>query len=310
MTKKTAVITNWLILLLILGFAAFIWWQSRTPEKATAVELSGNLPRGGNPLYEEVGSFNADKVVQAFCVGDSLIYAAMERTLVIYTHTGAPVKEIRLEEPVSALRLYDDTLYVLHPGGLARYTTSLQAIERWDPCSENAYYCDLAIGRNRVYISDAENKLIATYTRSGDFDGFIQHPDRFTIPGTEFPLSELNDTLYVGHSGTHKVERYTGKDQFINAFGRTGTAEGSFPGCCNPCGLDIDQQQRILTAEKGLARVSRYTREGKYDALLISNLMLGKSHIAPLLAYKTPLLYLAHARKIAWYKEKSESHGK
>lgn len=309
MTQKTAVITNWLILLLIMGFAAFIWWQSRTPEKATAVELTGNLPRGGNPRFEEVGSFGTDKVVQAFCVGDSLIYAAMERNLVIFSHSGNLVGKMEVEEPVSALRLYHDTLYLLHPGGLARYTSTLRLIERWDPCSDNAYYCDLAIGRNRVYISDAENKLIATYTRSGLFDGFIQHANRFTIPGTEFPLAEQNDTLFVGHSGAHKVERYTGKESFINAFGRTGTAEGAFPGCCNPCGLAIDHQGRILTAEKGLARVSRYTQEGEYDALLISNQMLGKSHVAPLIAYKAPLLYIAHARKIAWYTEKSNTHG-
>lgn len=310
MTKKSAVITNWLILILILGFAAFIWRQSKTPEKAAAVELTGNLPRGGNPLFAEVGSFRTAKPVQAFCVGDSLIYAAMERTLTVYSLTGTPVKQIDVDEPVSAMALSGDTLYVLHPGGLALYTASLQAVGRWDPCSDNAYYCDLAIGKSRVYISDAENKLIATYSREGNFDGFIMHRERFIIPGSEFALAEFNDTLYVGHAGAHKVELYTGKEQFVKAFGRTGTSEGAFPGCCNPCGLVIDPQGRILTAEKGLARVSRYSKEGQYEALLISNEMLQKSHIAPRIQYKNHLLYLAHAGKIGWYKEKSDSNGK
>ena len=303
MKNNTALLTNIFIFLLILGFSVFMWKRTKTPDTAKGIELSGNLPRQGNALFTQERSINTSGAIQAIALNDTLIVAASDDRILVYEHNGSMLADYPSGGYISDLFIAGDTLFVLHPDGLSLYNDKLELTAKWEPCSENSYYCGITVSNKKVFISDADNKLIATYTREGDFDGFIMHKNRFVIPSANFPLAVNGDTLYAGNAGVHKIELYnTVNGRFIRDFGITGSAEGAFSGCCNPCGIIVSPEGKIITAEKGLARIARFNADGSYDALLVSNKMLNESVLAPKIAWLEGRLVVALGKTITWYK--------
>ena len=305
MKNRPALFTNILILLMIIGFSVFMWKKTKIQDTAKGIELTGNLPRHGNVLFAQERNINTAGVIQAIALNDTLLVAASDDRILVYMHNGSKLADYRTGSYISDLCIAGDTLFVLHPGGLSIYNNRLELTSKWEPCSENSYYCGIAVSDKRVFVSDADNKLIVTYTREGDFDGFIMHKNRFVIPSANFPLAVNGDTLYAGNAGAHKIELYnTVNGRFIRDFGITGSAEGAFSGCCNPCGIIISTEGKIITAEKGLARIARFNTDGSYNALLISNKMLNESTLAPKIAWLEDRLVVALGKTITWYKQK------
>ncbi|MCL2167883.1 MAG: hypothetical protein FWH59_02020, partial [Lentimicrobiaceae bacterium] len=85
----------------------------------------------------------------------------------------------------------------------------------------------------------------------------------------------INDTIYCSNSGRHKIESYTLDGEYITSFGKSGTAAGSFAGCCNPVYLAESSDGNMLTSEKGDPRISMYSKDGKFLSVLFDAEMLG-----------------------------------
>ena len=97
------------------------------------------------------------------------------------------------------------------------------------------------------------------------FDGFVVYAAPITMT-----FSQKSDLLYIANPGKHRVEVFTqdGLYQPELSWGEpSGKLEG-FAACCNPIGLAVLDDGRILTVEKGIARIKIYRTDGTLDTVV------------------------------------------
>jgi len=97
------------------------------------------------------------------------------------------------------------------------------------------------------------------------FGGFIVYAAPITM--TFSPQSGL---LYIANPGRHRVDVFTQDGIYLPelSWGEpSGRLEG-FPGCCNPVGLAVLDDGRILTVEKAISRIKIYRTDGTLDTVV------------------------------------------
>jgi len=97
------------------------------------------------------------------------------------------------------------------------------------------------------------------------FDGFVVYAAPITMT-----FSTHSGLLYIANPGRHRVDVFTqdGIYQPELSFGEpSGRLEG-FPACCNPIGLAVLDDGRILTVEKGISRIKIYRTDGTLDTVV------------------------------------------
>jgi len=97
------------------------------------------------------------------------------------------------------------------------------------------------------------------------FDGFIVYAAPITMT-----FSPINGLLYIANPGRHRVDVFT-QDGIYRpelSFGEpTGRLDG-FTACCNPIGLAVLDDGRILTVEKAVSRVKIFQPDGQLDTVV------------------------------------------
>ena len=97
----------------------------------------------------------------------------------------------------------------------------------------------------------------------GYFPGFAVYASPITMT-----FSPSNDLLYITNPGKHRVEVFT-PDGVYKPELSWGEASGNlsgFAGCCNPIGLAVLDDGRILTVEKSISRIKIYGTDGELDS--------------------------------------------
>ncbi|MFH1920771.1 MAG: hypothetical protein ABIP48_12885 [Planctomycetota bacterium] len=75
--------------------------------------------------------------------------------------------------------------------------------------------------------------------------------------------------VHLAENSTHRIVRYDRNGEVLGKWGeRSRTDVEGFGSCCNPMNLCFDGRGTLYTAESGLARVKRYTTDGKYLGLV------------------------------------------
>jgi hypothetical protein len=74
--------------------------------------------------------------------------------------------------------------------------------------------------------------------------------------------------IRVNNPGRHQVEAYTFEGHLELAWGKATAAIEGFCGCCNPIGLAMLPDGRIVTCEKGLPRVKVYSVHGDFESVV------------------------------------------
>ena len=75
--------------------------------------------------------------------------------------------------------------------------------------------------------------------------------------------------VYVADNTRHRVARYDRDGKLLGTFGsRSRTDVKGFGSCCNPMNLCFSPKGEICTSESGVARVKRYSPEGKFLGLV------------------------------------------
>lgn len=91
------------------------------------------------------------------------------------------------------------------------------------------------------------------------FPGFVVYRSPITMT-----VSPQNGLLYVANPGLHRIEVFTqdGHWEAGLGFGQPSGAFDGFCGCCNPVGIDIFSDGRILTVEKSISRIKIFKPNG------------------------------------------------
>lgn len=75
--------------------------------------------------------------------------------------------------------------------------------------------------------------------------------------------------LFLAENSAHRIVCYDREGKVLGKWGkRSRTGLDGFGSCCNPMNLDFDAHGVLYTAESGMGRVKRYSREGAYLGLV------------------------------------------
>lgn len=122
---------------------------------------------------------------------------------------------------------------------------------------------DLAIGGNRLYVTDILNhqvqvlekgtgKLLFKFGKAGSGEGELFHP-------TSIAFGPEGD-LYVVETSNFRVQRFTAEGQPVRTYGSVGTAPGSF---ARPKGIALDKAGRLLVGDAAFQNVQIFDGSGK-----------------------------------------------
>lgn len=146
--------------------------------------------------------------------------------------------------------------------------------ERGDGPGQLRYVTGIAANERFVYVTDSGARKVHRYAADGDFVDDLAGPEEraekgFIIPSAFFDC-KLDDqgSLYVGHTGMHRVEVYDKNNLMRAQWGKFGGDRADFCGCCNPTNLALFGDGRVATTEKGVPRLKVYDAEGKLLACL------------------------------------------
>lgn len=146
---------------------------------------------------------------------------------------------------------------------------------QWETPGRRTWFSSLAVGASDLFAADSGNRIILRYDRTGKLVGRIgaKDPAR-NIPGMIVPSPNVDIKLHpdgllrVTNPGRHRYEAYTVDGDFEAAWGKPSAAIAGFCGCCNPIGLAVLADGRVITCEKGLPRVKVFGADGELAAVV------------------------------------------
>ena len=289
MHKKLRILLNLSVFVLIIGF---VWYMVGSLGKNEPIFGSIHLTGEPSP-YKKISSIKTKSEIIRFDLSDENIFIAENHTVMIYNKTGALLKRLLVEQEIRDIKVEGDRIYLLYPTAIEVYAVEGEKITGWKASRVNSDYCSMALSSEYIFVTDAGNKNICKYTKEGDYIAVILSPDGFIIPSYSFDIINIGDTIYCSNSGRHRIESYTLEGEYITSFGKSGSEAGSFAGCCNPAYLAVTTNGNILTSEKGAPRISCFSRDGKFNTILLSDKTLGGGVKAYSVKVKDERIYVA-----------------
>jgi len=132
--------------------------------------------------------------------------------------------------------------------------------------SPGSIITSLAFSKDHVYAADAQSKQILKYSSRGNAS---QVPTvvykNAVVPSAYFDVMYLPEgDLVLVDPGKQKIRIVKHGDGSRSAWGTGGDRADQFIGCCNPSHIAAFSNGDIVTLEKGIGRISRYTKEGRW----------------------------------------------
>lgn len=230
--------------------------------------------------YRRTFGFVAPDEISALDVDGGSIFIATPNNIIIYGLSGEVQTQFAVKEGVRDLKVYKGKIFALYATKVEVYDRQGNMKQDWEACSDNSDYCSFAVCEDGVFVTDAANKNICKYNLDGSLSKFINSPKGFVVPSYCFAITAMDGKIICSNPGKHIVEEYTTDGEFITSFGKSGSGEGEFCGCCNPAIIAPANGGEILTSEKGIPRVSCYDLNGKFRSILLDSKALGGGHKA------------------------------
>jgi len=251
--------------------------------------------------YRRTFGFVTPDEITAFDVEGGSIYVATPNNIYVYGMSGELQTNFSIPSDMRDMTLYQGKVYVLFANRIEVYNRNGDVVQEWSACSENSDYCSMAVCEAGIFVTDASNKNICKYNLDGTLARFINSPKGFVVPSYCFGIMVMGDRMYCSNPGRHQVETYTLEGEYITAFGKSGAAAGSFSGCCNPVYLTPSNNGELLTSEKGIPRISCYSKDGKFRSVLLDSKALGGGHAAYEMRIMKDKLVVAGGNKVSVY---------
>jgi hypothetical protein len=228
--------------------------------------------------YEEKTRFACGKPEpRRLCVGPAdRICVAAKAGIAIFDSEGGFHREIGTSAPARCVAVdADGTVYAGLRDRVQVFAPDGRSLAAWEAPLKKAWFTGLAVGANDVYAADASNRLVLRFDKSGKFLGRIgeKNKDR-GIPGLIVPSPYLDvkigrdGLLRINNPGRHRVEAYTPEGDLEQWWGKASAAIEGFCGCCNPVGLALLPDGRVVTCEKGMPRCKVYSATGEFECVV------------------------------------------
>jgi len=207
---------------------------------------------------------------------DQQLFVCAGNYVTVMTRDGQRGLEIALPDATRCVAVAKDgTIFAGLRDHIEVFDAKGQRKATWDSPGKKSWLTGLALGENEVFAADSGNRVLLRYDRSGKLISRIgeKNKDR-EIPGFILPSPYLDviiakdGVLRVNNPGRHRVEAYTVDGDFAKAWGKPSAAIEGFCGCCNPIGIALLPDGRVVTCEKGLPRVKVYSAEGEFESVV------------------------------------------
>ena len=127
--------------------------------------------------------------------------------------------------------------------------------------------------QNDILVADAAALLIRRFNLQGRPIGMIGNKSKtgkFILPNKSLDLAvDADNRVYATDTGRHQVTCWALDGSPQGSFGKFGMSRPEdFVGCCNPVNLAVTPEGKVVTAEKMIARVKVYERDGRLLAAI------------------------------------------
>jgi hypothetical protein len=270
MNTKTA---GYISLLIILVFIAFIIYDSLSKQELPAVTINEHK----NELQEADKWHLSDSLLSDFgdlravaITDDNNLILGGDSFVACYDEKHNVKWSVNTPVTVTALCTSADTIFASTRETLLLVREG-KIINEYGPYDEGSVLTGTAANKSYIAIADAANKLVFILRKSGELKTIIgRSGKRFIIPSPYFDVALTADNrLIAANTGERNMEFRTLDDKVIGLFGESGTAPGSFCGCCNPAHFALCRDG-IVTAEKGINRIKMMSTSGQFTGFVSS----------------------------------------
>ena len=255
--------------------------------------------------YQLTSVFEVPDGIFALELVDDLLAGATQKAINVFDYKGSLQKKIQVDGDIRDLATDGTNLYVLYPTYIEVFDIEGKKIRSWDACSDLSDYCSMAVVGDAVFVTDAENKNICKYTTEGGLVKFINSPNGFIIPSYSFDIVYSDGKLFCSNSGRHSIESYDLDGKYLGSFGKPGSDNGMFCGCCNPAHIAVSEAGELITSEKGSPRISCYSSDGEFRNLLIDKQGLGGGTVGRDIRMSGERLYVSDNNSVSVYRNVS-----
>jgi hypothetical protein len=306
MTKYQRILLNLAILALVAFFMLYMFLSlnDRTVEYGETENVAEDAASFESPCAAS-GVFALPEGTKRIKLFNNVIYCATDDSVSVYGKEGALHNRFFAGEGISDMVANGQEVYVLFPLKIKVFSPEGVLDREWEACSDNSIYASIALTKDFVFITDAENCNICQFAKDGRFLRFIDSPRGFVIPTGDFDIDSFRDTVYCVNPGRHQVESYTTDGKFIASFGIPGSKPGTFPGCCNPAAIAFTPDGQLITSEKGNPRICLFERSGKFVEMLLNAKLLGGGHTAYEVQSSGNRIYVAARNEMKVYSYKT-----
>jgi len=201
---------------------------------------------------------------------------------------GKLVSSIELDFGPEAIDVADDgTIYCGGGGRLAKISAAgkvLRTAQIPDPpatpeqqrrryASEPHRVSGIAAGGKAVFVAFGEGGHRSSKSKLLRFDLELSHPKQIAddLRGCcqRCDVATRDDVFYVAENTAHRVVRFDSNGEVLGKWGQQSRTDlAGFGSCCNPMNLCFGPDGVLYTSESGMARVKRYTAEGRFLGLV------------------------------------------
>ena len=206
-----------------------------------------------------------------------VIGTANPHTLSFVDMTGTLLRQIDLPDEPRAIAIgtletiFTDKIVVAHRYFVAVYDSRGFLEIGWDLPHANCNVRSLVLTSDYVFAADTFGRRILRFTPSGNHDLSFAPDDGFIVFVSPIVMTHCprTDLLYIANPGRHRVDVFTQDGVYMPelSWGRASRELAGFVGCCNPIGLAVLDDGRILTVEKAASRIKLF-REGELDSVV------------------------------------------
>lgn len=161
--------------------------------------------------------------------------------------------------PVGICKDADENLYIAEYGGHdrvqkftreGRWLASFGSFGTGDGQFQRP--SGLAWRDGRLYVADAINNRVLTFTDDGKYLGPLGHPRPLVFAMPYDITCGADGALHIIEYGAGRVSRVSTDGQMLGRLGRTGSGEGEF---ATPWGITIDSRLRLFVADTKNRRI-------------------------------------------------------
>jgi hypothetical protein len=207
---------------------------------------------------------------------DDTLYVCAGNYLTAHQPTGETKFEIATSEPTRCCAIATDgSIFLALRNHLEVFDAKGVRKATWESAGKKAWFTGIAVGETDVFVTDAGNRVLLRYDKSGKLIRRIGVKDKdrnipgFIVPSPFFDVELSRDGLLrVNNPGRHRMELYTVDGDFESSWGVTSMGIAGFCGCCNPINFALLPDGKYVTCEKGLPRVKIYSATGEFESVV------------------------------------------